>query len=232
MRGPEVVVSKPDSASARRRCADRSGKIRGPPAFRTAMTRFARALLALALAASAASASATTYVTVGGQFDLPEGFRQLDRKDDDGSGLYVFGRTADDRPRAVFIVTIVRVANPDDAVAAADQRETAVRMANPADPSLTAADAEPVNIGGAPGARYATTLPNGLLSTGYAVDHGDLRLVALLKTPPGADYRKDTARFAAALENFAWALRVPAAPATAPVAPAAPAMPSAEPTGT
>jgi hypothetical protein len=189
------------------------------------MNRLARALLALAFAFAAASASATTYVTVGGQFDLPEGFRQLDRKDDEGSGLYVFGRTADDLPRAVYIVTLVRVANPQDAVAPADQRETAVRMANPADPSLTAADAEPVSIGGAPGARYATTLPNGLLSTGYAVDHGDLRLVALLKTPPGADYRKDTARFAAALEHFEWASGAPADPA-APTAPAAPAAPT------
>jgi hypothetical protein len=179
------------------------------------MNRLARALLALAFAFAAASASATTYVTVGGQFDLPEGFRQLDRKDDEGSGLYVFGRTADDLPRAVYIVTLVRVANPKDAVTPADQRETAVRMANPADPSLTAADAEPVSIGGAPGARYATTLPNGLLSTGYAVDHGDLRLVALLKTPPGADYRKDTARFAAALEHFVWAPQVPEAAAPA-----------------
>jgi hypothetical protein len=189
------------------------------------MTRFVLALLAVALAATAGAASATTYVTVGGQFDLPEGFRQLDRKDDDGSGLYVFGRTADDLPRAVYIVTLVRVANPQDAVAPADQRETAVRMANPADPSLTAADAEPVSIGGAPGARYATTLPNGLLSTGYAVDHGDLRLVALLKTPPGADYRKDSARFAAALEHFEWASGASADPA-APTAPAAPAAPT------
>jgi hypothetical protein len=189
------------------------------------MTRFARVLLGLALAAVSACASASTYVTVGGQFDLPEGFHQLDRKDEADGGLYVFGRDADDLPRAVFIVTIVRVANPGAQVKATDQRETAVRLANPADPSLTADAAEAVSIGGAPGARYATTLPNGLLSTGYAVDHGDLRLVALLKTPPGRDYRKDTARFAAALENFAWALRAPAAPAAS-------ALPAADPTGT
>jgi hypothetical protein len=193
------------------------------------MTRYARALLAFALAVPAGSAAASTYVTVGGQFDQPDGFHPLDPKDEAEGGVYVFGRDADDLPRAVFIVTLVRVANPE--VDATDQRETAARLANPADPTLTAADAEAVSIGGAPGARCTTTQPNGLLSTGYAVDHGDLRLVALLKTPPGRDYRRDTARFAAALEDFAWALRVPAVAAPAPAAPTAPAMPSTEPTG-
>lgn len=177
------------------------------------MTRLARVLLALSLAVVATTASAATYVTVGGQFELPEGFRQLDRKDDANSGLYVFGRTADAQPRAVYIVTIVRVANPDAASKPSDVRETAVRMANPIDPALTADAAEAVAVGGEPGARYATTLPNGLLSTGYAADHGDLRLVALLKSPSGRAYRKDNARFAAALEAFVWAPAAARAPA-------------------
>lgn len=175
-----------------------------------------RLLLALLLVVASAAADAATYVTVGGQFELPEGFRQLDRKDDADSGLYVFGRTADAQPRAVYIVTLVRVANPDVGSKPSDVRETAVRMANPYDPALTAAAAEAVSVGGEPGARYATTLPNGLLSTGYAVDHGDLRLVALLKSPSGRAYRKDNARFAAALEAFVWTPA--AAPAPAPAA--------------
>jgi hypothetical protein len=187
------------------------------------MTRLARALLVLSLAASAVSASAATYATVGGQFELPEGFRQLDRKDDADSGLYVFGRTADELPRAVYIVTVVRVANPEAGSKPSDVRETAVRMANPMDPALTAAAADDVRIGGQPGARYATTLPNGLLSTGYAADHGDLRLVALLKSPPGREYQKDNARFAAALENFTWTPLAPAEAVEAPAPEAAPA---------
>jgi hypothetical protein len=200
-----------DSAPAPLRRA-RLDYSRRPLPIRIAMTRLARVLLALFLVVAAASASAATVVTLGGQFELPDGFRPLDRKDDADSGLYVFGRTADAQPRAVYIVTIVRVANPDVGSTPSDVRETAVRIANPMDPTLPAGAAEAVTIGGEPGARYATTLPDGLLSTGVAADHGDLRLVALLKSPSGRAYREDNARFAAALEAFVW---TPATPAPA-----------------
>jgi hypothetical protein len=187
------------------------------------------ALLCLALLAFSAGAAAEELKTQAGDLTVPEGFVLLDRneepaKDGSPSGLYVYAREADALPRAIYILTFAKP-HPAPGETLTDTANAAALMANPMAPKPDLRKSKPTTIGGAPGHRHATTLPNGLLSTAYAVDHNGLRLVALLKHPPGRDYKRDTARFEEALQAFRWtaATATPAADpqATEAAAPAA-----------
>jgi hypothetical protein len=188
------------------------------------MRPFRSALLRLALLAFSAGAAAEELKTQAGDLTVPEGFVLLDRNEDppkDGSpsGLYVYAREADVLPRAIYILTFGKP-HPAPGETLTDTATAAALMANPMAPKPDLRKSKPAAIGGAAGHRHATTLPNGLLSTAYAVDHNGLRMVALLKHPSGRDYKRDTARFEEALKGFRWA---PAADpqATDAVAPAA-----------
>lgn len=193
------------------------------------MRPFRSALLCLALLAFSAGAAAEELKTQAGDLTVPEGFVLLDRNEDppkDGSpsGLYVYAREADVLPRAIYILTFAKP-HPAPGETLTDTATAAALMANPMAPKPDLRKSKPAAIGGAAGHRHATTLPNGLLSTAYAVDHNGLRMVALLKHPSGRDYKRDTARFEEALKGFRWApaTGVPAADpqATDAVAPAA-----------
>ena len=183
------------------------------------MRPFRSALLCLALLAFSAGAAAEELKTQAGDLTVPEGFVLLDRNEDppkDGSpsGLYVYAREADVLPRAIYILTFDKP-HPAPGETLTDTATAAALMANPMAPKPDLRKSKPAAIGGAAGHRHATTLPNGLLSTAYAVDHNGLRMVALLKHPSGRDYKRDTARFEEALKGFRWA------PAAATVVPAA-----------
>jgi hypothetical protein len=177
------------------------------------------ALFCLTLLAFSAGAAAEELKTQAGDLAVPEGFVLLDRNEDppkDGSpsGLYVYAREADALPRAIYILTFAKP-HPAPGETLADTATAAALMANPMAPKPDLRKSKPAAVGGAAGHRHATTLPNGLLSTAYAVDHNGLRLVALFKHPPGRDYKRDTARFEEALQGFRWA---PAAAAAVPAA--------------
>ncbi len=155
------------------------------------------------------ASAASDLKTQAGDFTVPEGFTLLDRNEDppkDGSpsGLYVFGREADALPRAIYILTFAKP-QPAPGEPLTDTATAAAIMANPMQTEPDTRKSKPAVIGGAPGHRHATTLPNGLISIAYAVDHNGLRFVALLKHPPGRDYKRDTARFEEAMKGFRWA---------------------------
>lgn len=180
-------------------------------------------LFCLALSGLSEGAAADDLKTQAGDFAPPEGFVLLDRNEDppkDGSpsGLYVFGREADALPRAIYILTFAKP-HPAPGETLPDTATAAAMMANPMDPAPNARKSKPAHVGDAQGHRHSTVLPNGLISTVYAVDHRGLRFIALLKHPPGRDYKRDTARFEEALAAFRWSAETaapdPAAPAEA-----------------
>ena len=166
-------------------------------------------LALFALFAMSTSAAAQELKTQAGDLTLPEGFTELDRNEDPGkdgspSSLYVFGRSADALPRAIYILTFAKPQlTPGEELTGT--AEAAAIMANPMAAKPDLRKSKPVRVGDATGHRHATTLPNGLISIVYVVDHNDQRFVALLKHPPGRDYKRDTARFEEALQGFRWA---------------------------
>jgi hypothetical protein len=182
-------------------------------------------ILSLALSGLSAGVAAEDLKTQAGDFTPPEGFVLLDRNEDppkDGapSGLYVFGREADALPRAIYILTFAKP-HPAPGETLPDTAAAAAMMANPMDPAPDARKSKPARIGEAQGHRHSTVLPNGLISTVYAVDHQGLRFIALLKHPPGRDYKRDTARFEEALVAFRWsaATAAPEVPSSDPASP-------------
>lgn len=183
------------------------------------------ALLCLTLLAFSAGAAAEELKTQAGDLAVPEGFVLLDRNEDppkDGSpsGLYVYAREADALPRAIYILTFAKP-QPLPGETLTDTANAAALMANPMAPKPDLRKSKPTTVGAAAGHRHATVLPNGLISIAYAVDHNGLRLVALLKHPPGRDYKRDTARFEEALQGFRWAPAAVDPQATEAAAPAA-----------
>jgi hypothetical protein len=187
------------------------------------MRPFRSALLCLALLGFSAGAAAEELKTLAGDLTVPDGFFLLERNEEpaeDGSpgGLYVYAREADALPRAIYILSFGKP-RPVEGKPLPDTALAAAMMANPMNPEPDAGKSRPVRMGEASGHRHSTTLDNGLISTVYSVDHNGLRFLALLKHPPGRDYKRDTARFEDALKGFRWApAATPAAEAAAPVA--------------
>ncbi len=184
--------------------------------------RFPIALLFSLFSAMSCPALAETVKTGIGDLTIPDGLailsqdQKLDPATEEPSGIIVFGK-AGDLPRAVFIITYVHAApggEPFDAL------DTAVKIGNPFDPSLTAKDAKPVKVGGISGGRFDGQLPNGLRAVSYAVDNNSYRLIVLLKGPAQNPYKRLTDDFAKAVEGFVWQLPTTTAPASPTAAPA------------
>ena len=153
-------------------------------------------------------AFAESVTTTIGTFMAPDGVAVLDRdekpdpKTGKPVGLIVFSK-ANDSPRAVFIVTWTYVESSDRPF---DALDSAVKIGNPFDRSLTRDSAKAVAVGGIEGGRYEGILPNGLRAISYVAANGPYRLIILLKGPASSPYKQLADDFARGLEGFVWKL--------------------------
>jgi hypothetical protein len=151
---------------------------------------------------------AETVTTTIGTFVAPDGLKILDRdekpdsKTGKPSGLIVFSK-ANDAPRAIFILSWSYIA-PDNKPF--DALDSAVKVGNPFDKTLTSQNATEVKVGGVSGGRYEGILPNGQRAISYVVANGPYRMVVLLKGPVGSPYKELSNEFASAIEKFVWVL--------------------------
>ena len=177
------------------------------------------ALLFSLFSAMSCPALAETVKTGVGDLAIPDGLailsqdEKIDPSTGEPSGIIVFSK-AGDLPRAVFIITYVHAASGGEPF---DALDTAVKIGNPFDPSLSAKDAKPVKVGGVDGGRFEGRLANGLRAVSYAVENNSYRLIVLLKGPAQNPYKRLTDDFAKAVEGFVWNLPT-IAPAAAPTA--------------
>ena len=110
-------------------------------------------LFCLALFAMSTSAAAQELKTQAGDLTLPEGFTELDRNEDPGkdgspSSLYVFGRSADALPRAIYILTFAKPQlTPGEELTGT--AEAAAIMANPMAAKPDLRKSKPVRVGDA-----------------------------------------------------------------------------------
>lgn len=154
---------------------------------------------------------AETLKTSIGSFEVPDGMTILDRDEKPNaktgmpSGLIVMAHTSA-APRSIFIVTWEHV-TPGEA--AADLRLTAVKVGNPFNKALTGQDAAEASIGGAPGARYDGTLPNGLKVTSLVGLKQDIKLVMMSRGPASDGHARLSGAFAKGVEQFQWSLPAP-----------------------
>ncbi|MFG6468466.1 hypothetical protein [Roseateles sp. BYS87W] len=170
----------------------------------------AAALLACALPLPTwAGAVATPF----GSFNAPDGTEELSREQKvdartgKPAGMVVLSRAPD--TKAVYIV-VWSYAEPD-AAKPYDALDSAVKIGNPFDKSLTRDAAQAVQVGGVPGARYEGKLPNGLRAVSYVANNQGHRLVVLLKGPASGTAKDTADAIARGIEGFSWALPAAAA---------------------
>lgn len=170
--------------------------------------KFANAAAAAVLLCMSFAGRAETFTTPVLSFDAPDNLVVLDRDDSAQGGkpatFLVLG-VKGDVPRAVFIITCSQT--KADAPKS-DLGDVAVKMGNPFDPKLTAADADDVVIGGLPGKRYDGILPNGLRAVSYVAERDGYLLIVVLKGPTSKPYGRAIDQMSAAIEQLRWTLPV------------------------